>query len=83
MKERIIAEIRQALKDRADEKKIASSKHVFKEGEEALVYGVSIGEVNKIGKEFYNQIRDCSKKEMYDICEELWILQIYYLPEPL
>jgi len=72
MKEKILTEIRQVLKDCADEKTRQSSSRYFKEGEEALVYGVSMQEVGKIGKEFYKQIKGNSKKEIFEICEELW-----------
>ncbi|MDR2148782.1 MAG: DNA alkylation repair protein [Tannerella sp.] len=72
MKEKVITKIREALKNRADEKALQSSAHFFKEGEEALVYGVKMSEVEKIGKEFYRQIQDCSKEEIFGICEELW-----------
>jgi len=72
MKERILSEIRQVLKDCADEKTRKSSHHFFKEGEEALVYGVKMQDVSKIGKGFYKQMQDRSKKEIFEICEELW-----------
>ena len=72
MQEKVITEIRQVLKDCASEKAFTSSKRFFKEGEEALVYGVGIGEVNKIGKGFSNQIQGYSKKEIFEMCEELW-----------
>jgi len=72
MKEKVITEIRQALKICVDEKTLKSSNRYFKEGEEALVYGVGMKEVSKIGKEFYRQIQDNPKKEIFDICEELW-----------
>jgi 3-methyladenine DNA glycosylase AlkD len=72
MKAKIIGEIRQALKDCADEKTLKSSNRFFKEGEASLVYGVKMVEVSKIGKEFYKQIEGNSKKEIFEICEELW-----------
>lgn len=72
MKERIITEIRQILQDNIDEKTLKSSGRFFKEGEKALVYGVGMKEVSKIGKEFYKQIQDNSKNEIFEICEELW-----------
>jgi 3-methyladenine DNA glycosylase AlkD len=72
MKKKIIAEVRQALKDNADKKTSESSNRFFKKGEEALVYGVRMTEVSKIGKEFYKHIKDKSKKEIFEICEELW-----------
>jgi 3-methyladenine DNA glycosylase AlkD len=72
MKEKTIAEIRQVLNDCVDEKTLASSSRFFKKGEEALVYGVKMGEVNKIGKEFYKEIEGWPKKEIFEVCEELW-----------
>jgi len=71
-KEKIITEIRQVLKDCVDEKTLKSSNRYFKEGEEALVYGVGMKLVGKIGKEFYKQIQDRPKKVIFEICEELW-----------
>jgi 3-methyladenine DNA glycosylase AlkD len=72
MKEQIIAEIRQALKDSVDEKTLKSSSRYFKEGEAPLTYGVGMKIVSIIGKEFYNQIQGSSKKEIFEICEDLW-----------
>ncbi|MDR2906969.1 MAG: DNA alkylation repair protein [Bacteroidales bacterium] len=68
----IVTEIRQTLKDCADEKARKSSDHFYKEGERALVYGVRMGEVGTIGKEFYKQIKDYPKQDIFEICEELW-----------
>jgi 3-methyladenine DNA glycosylase AlkD len=79
MKSKIIEEIRQVLKDCVDEKILKSSSRYFKEGEQPLVYGVSMREVGKTGKEFYRQIEGSSKKEIFEICEELWKSQ--YLEE--
>ncbi|MDR1585514.1 MAG: DNA alkylation repair protein, partial [Prevotellaceae bacterium] len=72
MKEKIITEIRQALKDCADEKTRQTSSRFFKEGEEALVYGVKMNEVGKIGNGFYKQLKNTSKQDIFEICEELW-----------
>ena len=72
MTEKVVTEIRQVLKECSDEKTLKSSSRFFKEGEEALVYGVGMKEIGKIGKEFYKQIQDNSKKEIFEICEELW-----------
>lgn len=71
MKE-IITEIREVLKSCVDEKTLKSSSRYFKEGEEPLTYGVKVVDVNKIGKEFYKEIQDSSKNEIFEICEELW-----------
>ena len=70
--EGIITEIREVLKDCVDEKTLKSSSRYFKEGEEPLIYGIKIVDVNKIGKEFYKKIQGSSKNEIFDICEELW-----------
>ena len=72
MKEKIIPEIRQALKDSVDEKTLKISNRYFKEGEAPLVYGVGMKDVGIIGKEFYNQIQISTKKDIFEICEELW-----------
>ncbi len=72
MKEKTVTEIRQVLQDCVDEKTLQSSSRFFKKGEQALVYGVGMKEVGKIGKEFYKQIQDSTKQEIFNICEELW-----------
>lgn len=72
MDKNFIAEIRQTLNDCADPKKIESSSRYFKEGEKPLVYGISVVKVNGIAKEFYKRIKNLSKKEIFEICEELW-----------
>lgn len=72
MKEKRIKKLRQTLKECADNKTLESSSRFFKEGEKALVYGVKMAEVGKIGKEFFNQIKEISKQEIFELCEELW-----------
>ncbi|MGS2761399.1 DNA alkylation repair protein [Sinomicrobium sp. M5D2P9] len=72
MKEKRVREIRQALKNSSDSKTRESSSRFFKQGEEALVYGVKTAEVRKIAKEFYKQLKTHSKQDIFDICEELW-----------
>ncbi len=72
MKETLLNEIRQALRNSSDSKMLESSSRFFKKGEEALVYGVKNAEVNKIGKEFYGRLKGYSKQDIFAICEELW-----------
>jgi len=72
MKKNAITAIRQALKDCVDEKTLQSSSRFFKEGETALVYGVGMKDVGRIGKEFFTQIKSYPKNEIFEICEELW-----------
>jgi len=71
MNEKLIDEIRQALKDNSDRKTLEFSSRFFKKGEAALVYGVKTAEVRKIGKEFYTRLKGYSKQEIFDICEAL------------
>lgn len=72
MKTDIIQQIRQTLEDNIDEKTLHSPKRFFKEGEEAKVHGVKMVEIHKMGKLFYQQIKDLPKHEIFEICEELW-----------
>lgn len=63
-------EIHVVLKDNIDEKILASGKRYFKE--EVKTYGVSVTTVNKISKLFFESIRDYPKKDIFELCEELW-----------
>ncbi|MDR2971041.1 MAG: DNA alkylation repair protein, partial [Bacteroidales bacterium] len=44
----------------------------FKEGEAAKTYGLKKSVVNNIAKESLKQIRQYSKQEIFEWCEELW-----------
>lgn len=79
MKETLIKNIRNKLRDSSDVKTLESSKRFFKKGEEARVYGVRMGEVSKIGKALSKQLKEYPKDVVFDICEELW--QSRYLEE--
>lgn len=79
MRKELITDLRCTLKDSADPKTFEASKRFYKQGEEALVYGIRMGEISKIGKEFYRQLKQLSKEEIFAICEELWKSQ--YLEE--
>lgn len=79
MKETLIKDIRNKLRDSADAKTLESSKRFFKKGEEARVYGVRMGEVGKIGKDLCKQLKGQPKEYIFEICEELW--QSKYLEE--
>lgn len=72
MKENLLKELRQTLEDNVDPKTLENSKRFFKKGEEAKVHGISMAKISKIGKYFYQQIKDMPKHEIFDICEELW-----------
>ena len=66
----VIKQVRQELKQNADEKIKESGKRFFKE--EFKSYGVKTGTVVKIGKEFYKEIKNNQKLEIFELCEELW-----------
>lgn len=70
MKNQIITDIRQALKDSVDEKTKFSYGRFFKE--EVKAYGVRTAEVTKIGKLGFEKIKCYSKLEIFELCEELW-----------
>jgi 3-methyladenine DNA glycosylase AlkD len=66
----IIEKIRRELKKNADKKTRKSGKIFFKE--EIKFYGVKTAVVGKIGKEYFKEIKDKSKKDIFDLCEKLW-----------
>ncbi len=70
MKNDIITKVRQALKDNVDEKTLQTGERFFKE--EVKLYGVKVPTVNKISKDYYAEIKDKSKSEIFALCEELW-----------
>ena len=66
----IIAQIRQNLIQIADEKTKEGGQRFFKE--EVKLHGVKTAEVNKIGKKYFTLIKEKDKREILDLCEELW-----------
>ncbi len=70
MKQQILKEIRQALRESVDEKTLASGDRYFKE--EVKLYGVRIPVVNEIGRLAFEKLRGLSKQEIFGLCEELW-----------
>jgi len=69
MKE-IVKEIRRELRRKGDERTRESGKRFFKE--RIRLYGVGSATVHRIAREHFRDIRDRSKKEVLDLCEELW-----------
>ena len=65
-----LTEIRLVLRDSIDERILTSEKKYFKE--EVKIYGVSIAMVSKIGKLFFESIKDYPKQDILELCEELW-----------
>lgn len=68
MKEKLLAEIRQALADSADPQTKFTSGRFFKPGEAAQVYGVKTARVNQIAKGCRPQIKACTKQEVFALC---------------
>jgi 3-methyladenine DNA glycosylase AlkD len=66
----IIEKVRRDLKQHADEKTRESGQRFFKE--KINLYGVKSNTVKKIGKTFYNDIRNSDKEEIFKLCDELW-----------
>ncbi len=69
--ENIIKQVRQTLKNSVDEKTQNTAQKFFKE--EIKAYGVKVPVVNKIGKEYFKEIKGNSKAEIFVLCEELWM----------
>ncbi len=70
MNQIILSKIRETLIASANEKTRESSKRFFKE--EITVYGVKAAIVQKISKEFFAEIKEKSKAEIFAVCEKLW-----------
>lgn len=65
-----IAQIRQELNQIADEKTREGGQRYFKE--EVKLYGVKSADVSKIGKKYFDSIKEKKKSEIFELCEELW-----------
>lgn len=78
---KLLNEIRIALKEHATIENQMSAKRFFKEGEKAKVYGVKAADVRKIAKEVKSTTKDKNKLEIFSICEQLWKSQ--YLEEAI
>ena len=68
--ENIINHVRKALINKSDERTRNSGKRFFKD--DIKLYGVKSEEIKKLSKEFFIKIKDKSKAEIFNICEELW-----------
>lgn len=66
----VIKQIRQELKRMADPKTRESAKRFFKESVE--LYGIKTPEVNRLAETYFKQIKNKTKEEIFDLCEELW-----------
>jgi len=66
----IIESVRQQLVENADPKTKESGQRYFKE--EIKLYGVKTATVTRIGKQTFKMIEELPKREIFDLCEELW-----------
>jgi len=71
-KEIFLKQIRETLSANADTKRVTLMERFFKEGENAKVYGLNAANAKKIAKEALQQVKELSKQEIFEICEELW-----------
>lgn len=67
---KIVSELRRELKANVDEKTKTSAQRFFKE--DIRCYGNKASVVTRIGKEYFQKIKDRDKKEVFAICEELF-----------
>ncbi len=67
----ILERLRQELKDSVDAKTQSTAQNFFKE--KIKSYGVKVPTVNKISKEFFNELKGKSKPEIFELCNELWL----------
>jgi 3-methyladenine DNA glycosylase AlkD len=66
----IIDKIRQELKRNSDKETRNAAQRFFKE--QIKLYGVKTAVVRKIGKEYFKDIKNNKKTEIFDLCEKLW-----------
>lgn len=66
----IIEKIRRELQENSDEHTRQSGQRFFKES--VNIYGVKTALVSKIAKESFKSIKDKSKADIFNLCEELW-----------
>ena len=67
----IIEQVRQELARNADETTKKSGNRFFKE--EVKAYGVKTAIVSAISKQTFRSIKELPKKEIFDLCEQLWM----------
>jgi len=66
----IIENIRKELINNADEKTRISGERYFKEP--VKLHGLKSAVTERIGKEYFVQIKGKPKEEIFGLCEELW-----------
>lgn len=66
----ILEKLKQQLLEKANEANRISGQRYFKE--EVKLYGIKSAEVVKIGKEYFQLIKNKPKQEIFNLCETLW-----------
>ncbi|MFA5383018.1 MAG: DNA alkylation repair protein [Candidatus Micrarchaeia archaeon] len=66
----ILIPLRKELQSNSDEKLKESSKRFFKE--KIKVYGMKTSLCSQISKKYYSEVKDKTKKEIFELCEELF-----------
>jgi len=75
--EQVLQNIREELERISDPKLQETSQRFFKEAIKA--YGTKTGDVVKLGKAYFKEIKNLKKDEIFELCESLW--QSGYLEE--
>lgn len=66
----VLTAVRNELQANSDEKTRKSGKRFFKE--EIKLYGVQSAVVQKIAKQYFADIKNLPKKEIFELCTNLW-----------
>jgi len=66
----VLSNLREELISCIDEKTRESSQNYFRE--KICFYGVNTALVGKLGKKYFESIKDNSKKEIFSLCDQLW-----------
>lgn len=66
----IINTVRDELEKNTSEKGKLTGQRYFKE--EIKLYGMKAADIHKLSKEYYQQIKDRSKEEIFSFCNQLW-----------
>lgn len=69
-KEIIIEKVRKELKENVKEKTKMDFQRYFKE--KVKFYGVSLQTADKIAKKYFKDLKEYNKKDIFDLCEELF-----------
>lgn len=66
----IVDRIRAVLREKADEKTLASSQRFFKEPVKS--YGANMQQCSRIARQFWPEVKKLKKAEIFELCEQLF-----------